>query len=396
MNKQAKRVLIGLGLGVVVVWLGVFWVAWRLFSTPLNTPVTFATWTPAGSAPAGGGANPGGGQDSAAVASAGENGTATNPQGADTGTNPSGTPGAATLPAPTHVPLLPTPDPNVRGVCQGPAVMYILLVGARKSVWDNSDTIRIVRVDFVKPEIVVVPIPRDLVVQLPEDFVERTGFGSPVKLASVNNLGSPAWLYDADRAGGALLMARVLELNFGVRIDHYVVIDGLAFDNFINDIGGLQICLPTAVVDEEQGANFPAGCQVLDGNATVLLARIRKDVGDFGRIERQHLILRSLLRQITTNPYIISQLPSLINKYRQRVLTSLSPRDISQLLCLFTYMNPQEEIHFLEVPRELLQEDTVNIYIGTEPTQAYGLVWGEDYLQWLHRALLGQLTSDEG
>lgn len=393
MSPRTKRLLIGLGVVAVLVWLGVFLVVWRLFRTPLGTPVTYATWTPAGNQ-----TGPASGQTTAPGT---REPIPTFPQATQEAAEvvgPEGTPTAtviaADLPQPTHIPRLPTPDPNVRGICEGPQVMYILAVGARKSVWDNSDTIRIIRVDFVKPEIVVVPIPRDLVVRLPEDFVERTGFGSPVKLASVNNLGSPAWLFDADRAGGALLMARVLDLNFGIRVDHYVVIDGLAFDNFINDIGGLQICLPTEVVDEEQGANFPAGCQVLDGNATVLLARIRKDVGDFGRIERQHLILRSLLRQIVTNPYTISQLPALINKYRQRVLTSFSPQDISQLLCLFTYLNPQEEIRFLEVPRELLQEGTVEIYIGTQPTEAYGLVWNEAYVQWLHKALLGELPQE--
>lgn len=259
------------------------------------------------------------------------------------------------------------------------------------NVWDNSDTIRVLRVDFVKPEVVVVPFPRDLIVELPQAFIDKTDFGSPVKLASVNNLGSPAWLQDADPAGGAILLAQVLEQNFGVRVDHYIALDGLIFDNFVNDIGGLPICLPEPVVDEEQGADFPAGCQVLDGHDALLLARIRKDVGDFGRIQRQHLIVRSLLRQITTNPYVIAQLPSLINKYRQRVLTSLTPQDITQLLCLFTRIDPQNDIRFLEVPQELFQDGAFEIYLGFEPVVAYGLKWDQNYVNWVQRALAGEI-----
>ncbi len=365
MSPKAKRILTALAASVVAVWLVVCGLAWRLYRSPLGTPLQIPTATPA-------------------PMEATPAPTATTPPSSNPQTPP------AVVASPTFTQPLPTATP-VKGMCGGPPVMYILIMGARMNVWDNSDTIRVIRVDFVKPEVVVIPFPRDLIVELPQEFVDKTGFGSPVKLASVNNLGSPAWLWDADPAGGVILLAQVLEQNFGVRVDHYVALDGLIFDNFVNDIGGLPICLPEPVVDEEQGANFPAGCQVLDGHDALLLARIRKDVGDFGRIERQHLIVKSLLKQMTTNPYVIAQLPALVNKYRQRVLTSLTPQDITQLLCLFTRIDPQNEIRFLEVPKELFQDGAYEIYLAFQPAVAYGLKWDQNYLDWVQKAMAGEI-----
>ncbi len=371
MNRKAKWILSGLGAGVLVVWTVVFVLAWRLFRTPLGTPLEYPT----------------------ATLSTASTSSPSTPEARPTEANPSASPSPTLANAAESTPILqPTlTSTPARGLCGGPPVMYILIMGARFNLWDNSDTIRVIRVDFLKPEVVVIPFPRDLIVELPEDFTAKTNFGSPVKLASVNNIGSPAWLWDADPAGGILLLARVLEENFGVRVDHYIALDGLIFDNFINDIGGVPICLPEPVIDEEQGANFQAGCQVLDGHDALLLARIRKDVGDFGRIERQHLIVKSILKQMTTNPYVIARLPSLVNKYRQRVLTSLTPQDITQLLCLFTHIDPQNEIQFLEVPKDLFQDGAYEIYIASQPVVSYGLKWDERYLDWVQRALAGEI-----
>ncbi len=371
-----QKWLLVLGAIVAVIWLGVGVMLWRAFRAPLGTPLTYPTSTPAPPATA-------------------TPMRATQPAGATKA------PAATKAPTPSQAPALPTeaaqalPSPTAapaRGMCGGPATMDILIIGGRTGIDDNADVIRIIRVDFTKPEVRVVPIPRDLVVELPEDFVERTGMGSPVKFSSISVIGSPAMDPEADRSGGAQLAARVLEKNFGLQVDHYILIDGLSFDNFINDIGGINVYLPYPIEDPDQNAHFPAGSLHLDGHDALLLARIRSDVGELGRIERQHMIVKAIIEKIVTDPNTLARLPSILNRYRKRVVTSLSLQEIAQLMCLFTHLDPDKEIVMYPPPKELLQPDNeAEIYFGSYRTQAFGLHWDERYARWLHDALEGRI-----
>lgn len=364
MTSQTRRVLLFLGLAVAVVWSVVCALLWRTFSAPLNTPLN----TPTATAPA--------------------TETPFRPTPSLAAMTPLPQTTATPIPVPTATPTL-TPTPG-RAMCGGPPVMTVLIIGTRSGIGDNSDTIRIVRVDFTKPEVVVVPVPRDLVVELPEDFVQQTKLGSPVKASAVNAIGTLV-KWRGSEAGGAILMAEVLETNFGVHVDHYVAVAGRVFDNFVNDIGGITVCLPAPVKDEEQNANFPAGCQRLDGHDALLLARIRSDVGELGRIERQHLIVNAVIRQIVSNPYVLARLPFLVEQYRQRVLTSLSPKDLVPLMCLFTRIDPQKQAVFLPVPEELLQETRDKVYFYDALMESDVLKWGDAYAQWMRDAVAGQI-----
>ncbi len=371
MPAQTRRFLLILGGIAAIVWGTVCFLAWRAFNAPLNTPLQTPTSAATNTPP-----------------------PSPTPAPKPTATAPVGTPVAAagTVQAsPTPLPPTSTFTPTpARGVCGGPATMNLLIIGTRTGIGDNSDTIRVVRIDFTKPEVIVIPIPRDLVVELPEEFVQKTKLGSPVKASAVNAIGTLT-RWRGSQAGGAILMAEVLQKNFGIRIDHYAAIHGLAFDNFINDIGGITVCLPAPVRDETQGADFPAGCQRLDGHDALLLARIRSDVGELGRIERQHAIVNAIIRQITSSPYVMARLPFLVDKYRRRVLTSLSPKDLTVLMCLFTRIDPQKQAIFLPVPRDLLQETRDQVYFYNALFEADVLKWDEAYAQWLRDAVEGKI-----
>ncbi len=293
---------------------------------------------------------------------------------------------ATPTPAPTFTPS-PTPEP----MCGGPANMMILTIGTNRGFYDLADVIRVVNVDFVNGEVYVVPLPRDLIVNLPPD---ATDYPSPQKINEGYFLGTPVWQWGANESGGAALMAQTLAYNFGISVDHYVVVSGEGFRKLVDAVGGVQVYLPAPVKDEGQAnADFPAGNQVLDGYHAWLLARIRKNVGDLGRIERQTMIVKSLLARITS-PQILPKLPELIDLYSVLVMTDLSPEQMSQLVCLLQKMdNPKEHFHFYSVPRDLLDEQGQIIYIGpnksTVPQDV--LVWDERYKQWLHDALVGKV-----
>ncbi len=287
-------------------------------------------------------------------------------------------------PAPTNTPT-PTPAP----MCGGPASMNILAIGTNRGFYDLADVIRVIRVDFVTGDVYVVPLPRDLKVDLPPKI---TTYPSPQKLNEGYFLGTPVWQWGAPRSGGAALLAQTLSYNFGITTDHYVVVSGRGFRDLVDAVGGIQIYLPAPVVDPGQAhANFPAGPQTLDGYHTWLLARIRKNVGDPGRIERQNMILQALLDRVTS-PAILPRLPEMAKLYSSLVMTDLSPQQISQLICLLQKMdNPKAHFHFYAVPRDLLKESAESVYAGQVKNIRDVLLWDERYKQWLHDAIEGKI-----
>ena len=304
---------------------------------------------------------------------------------------------AATTGAPTAAPSPTTPPtPTPEPLCGGPPQMRILVVGGRNGPQENSDLVRLVVIDFVKPEVRVVPFPRDLLVELPTEFVEQTGYGSPVKLASVNLVGSPFMVAGAQRGDGAILVARVLAQNFGVASDHYVAIGALLVDNFINAIGGITIYIPAEVDDPDNQAHFKPGYQTLDGHVAVLFARIRKDVGDLGRIERQSVVAKAVLQKILS-PSILPQIPELVNYFfnvRNDLITDLTPEDLSKFYCLAQHMTT-EDILFYTAPKDLLALEVEPIYIGNQQIYASVLRWDQRFVDWVHQALEGDIRPGE-
>ena len=305
------------------------------------------------------------------------------------------TPGAATATLPPDQPTATpsvTPTPTPEPLCGGPPQMRVLVVGGRFGPQENSDIVRVVVVDFVKPEVRVVPFPRDLLVELPPDFVERTGYGSPVKLASVNLVGSPFMNAQAQRGDGAVLVAQVLAQNFGVTTEHYAAIGGLLVDNFINAIGGITIYIPAEIDDPDNDAHFKPGYQTLDGHDAVLFARIRKDVGDLGRIERQTVVAKAVLQKLLS-PSILPQVPELVTYFyniRNDLITDLTPEDLSKFFCLAQHMST-DDIIFYSAPKDLLELDVRPIYVGQEQIYASVLLWDQRFLDWAQQALNGEI-----
>ncbi|NPA07333.1 MAG: LCP family protein [Chloroflexi bacterium] len=359
---------IGLGLTAVVLLLGWYW--W-------TTPITGGARLQPATATA---------PTTAVLAAAS---TPTQPP-------PTAEPSPTAAPA---TPVQPTPTPSPTPLCGGPARMNILFVGGRFDPQENGDVVRVIAVDFAQKQVRIVPFPRDLIVQLPQDFVERTGYGSPVKLASVNLLGGTYMDAQAERGDGAILTARVLELNFGVHSDRYIAVGGRVIDNFVDAIGGISVYIPTEINDPSQtGAHFKPGFQVLNGHDALLFTRIRYDVGDLGRIERQTIVAKAILKKLA-HPSMIDRAPEIIDYFirvRYDLITDLTPEDLNLLYCLGKMMDPDTDVIFYSVPKELLKLTVAPIYVGPYQFNASVLQWDERFVQWVHLALDGKVPPKMG
>jgi LCP family protein required for cell wall assembly len=139
--------------------------------------------------------------------------------------------------------------------------------------------------------------------------------------------------------GGFKTLNDTLEHNFGVRADHCVEVDFAGFRDIVNVLGGVDVELTQKEADylnkkgnwdNDQG-NFDwhltAGVNRLDGDQALAFSRIRALDSDWGRTNRQRVVLTALLNKAKTMD--ISQINDFINEVIPMIATDMTPSEIT-------------------------------------------------------------------
>jgi LCP family protein required for cell wall assembly len=212
---------------------------------------------------------------------------------------------AAVVATPVPVTPLPTPlvtpmprvTPTPRESWMGPQTFTFVALGVDQRddrEIPRTDTIMIGKVDLRAPRVSLVSIPRDLLVDIP-------GYGKD----RINS----AYVYGEqfkEQGGGIGLLQRTIEKSFGIRIDHFGMLDFQCFRTAVDAVGGVTINVPREIVDasyptEDYGTKlvkFETGLQRMDGERALEYARTRSADSDFHRIQRQQLIIAAMRDQV--------------------------------------------------------------------------------------------------
>ncbi len=247
-------------------------------------------------------------------------------------------------------PLLPAGIP----LCEGPAQLMLLVIGTdQMGGYERglADAIRVVKIDFVTPSIVVLAFPRDLWVPLPglegrgdlEEYFGNVTLADGTVLQGDYSRINVAYfygnLYDMP-GGGQTLMARTIYNNFGIPVENYVVMNMQVFEDVIDAIGGIDIDAPKDLNDYQKGWFFKKGWQHLDGQNALRYARIRHTDNDFGRIERQTQVMMAVRDKIT-QPEMLPNLALVSSNLMDEVITDLTKAKINSLICLAPHIKPE-------------------------------------------------------
>jgi LCP family protein required for cell wall assembly len=162
--------------------------------------------------------------------------------------------------------------------------LHVGTVGA-----DASDSLMLLHMGTGRP--VLISIPRDSYVSIP-------GHGE-------NKINA------ALAFGGPTLLVQTVEQVTGLRIDHYMGIGFGGLVSVVNTVGGVRICLPTAINDSYSGVKLSAGCHNLNGDQSLAFVRDRHSfaTSDLQRIQDQRAFLKALLDKATSpgvylNPFV--------------------------------------------------------------------------------------------
>jgi LCP family protein required for cell wall assembly len=123
---------------------------------------------------------------------------------------------------------------------------------------------------------------------------------------NVVSLPRDTWLASANtklnqiyaQSGADALRTAVSDLT-GVPVEHYVALDTAAVGILAAQVGGVEVCLRSAVSDQFSGADLPAGKQVINGEQAVAFLRQRHGLpgGDLDRIIRLQVFLQGVWRK---------------------------------------------------------------------------------------------------
>ena len=92
----------------------------------------------------------------------------------------------------------------------------------------------------------------------------------------------------------------------GIPIHYYAMVNLDGFVDIVDALGGVEIYVPSTVIDEEypneDGTSFerieiPAGVQKLDGHLALAYARTRNQDSDYFRMNRQRCVIEAIMEQ---------------------------------------------------------------------------------------------------
>ncbi len=176
----------------------------------------------------------------------------------------------------------------------------------------------------------------------------------------------PGWRVDRINAafghGDFQIMADTMEYNFGVRPDHYVLINFEGFKTIIDALGGISVQVAQPLSDERDGPgdfSVPAGSVNMDGETALWYVRSRGTSSDFDRTRREQEVLEAVFWKLLSLD-AITKAPELYEQYKQTVITDIGIVDILPLLPLAVDLGSSGNIHRFAVGPEQVDSYTTS------------------------------------
>lgn len=213
----------------------------------------------------------------------------------------------------------------------------------------RSDTNLLVHISADRKSTYVVSIPRDSMTKAPTDCADPT--------STVANGEVRRW-NDNFNQGGPACTVKTLEGLTGIYVDHVAVIDFSGFQSMVDGLGGVEVCLPEAVEDEDAQISLEAGRQRLTGKEALGYVRMRKTLGDgsdLQRIKRQQAFMASMAQEATKTSLLLR--PDRLYKFLDAATKSMTADDdlgLTKMMSIASSLKGlgTDEIVFVTVPTE--------------------------------------------
>ena len=226
----------------------------------------------------------------------------------------------------------------------GNSRINVLLLGMDSRAEDSddiprTDTMILFSMDPASRTAGMLSIPRDLWVEIPG--YDYSKINTAYRLGEVYNL----------EGRGPGLALRTVENLLGMEIDYYAIVDFNAFEDFIDELGGITVNVPQKIVIDPLGKQntetLKPGEHLLPGYLALAYARSRNSSGsDFDRAGRQQQVVMAIRDKILSTemlPTLIKNSPALYQSLSSGVSTNLTLMQLVRLAWIAQQI-PQENI----------------------------------------------------
>ncbi len=103
--------------------------------------------------------------------------------------------------------------------------------------------------------------------------------------------------------GGEACTIQQFEQITGIRIDHHVIVDFNGFQDMVDAVDGVEVCIPEEINDQAHGIHLAAGTREISGREALSYVRQRYAVGDgsdIGRMKRQQAFAASMANKVVS------------------------------------------------------------------------------------------------
>jgi len=212
-----------------------------------------------------------------------------------------------------------------------------------------ADVIMLMHVNEARDNAVVMSIPRDLMVPIPDCVSEEARsnlrFDDVMQINQSLNLGGPSCVLDT------------VQSLTNINIPHLGLIDFKGVIGMSEAIGGVEVCIANPISDPKSQLYLEAGTQVLEGEQALGFLRTRYGVGDgsdLSRISNQQVFLTSLVRKVMDENVLTSpiRLYSLATAAAENMRLSSSLTKLDTMVAMARQLNDVdlENISFLRLP----------------------------------------------
>jgi LCP family protein required for cell wall assembly len=241
---------------------------------------------------------------------------------------------------------------------------------------DCSDTILVAHISPGRHQVTVVSIPRDTMV--PMYACSPTGDlpgqqADPEALERIN--GTLA-------NGGPECVRETVEQQTGIYLDDVAMLDFTGFQQVINAVGGVNVCLPfpidnTISASGGTGLDLPAGKHHLWGAAALRFWRTRENIAngsDIDRIARDQYFMAQLVKGILHTGLLHSptKMYTVLTDVADNLTTDASDTDLLHIATSLSGVSPKD-IQFITAPWVVYPDDPNEVEFS-QP-QANALWW---------------------
>lgn len=243
------------------------------------------------------------------------------------------------------------------------ATTNILLIGTDTRPTDpnwqpKTDVLMVAVIDTVNLRAALLSFPRDLAVAIPGHEAHRINF---VYQFGIAKEGPP---------GGVALLKQVLHDEYGIRVDHWALIDFDGLQKIIDTLGGIKVKVACPLEDtiDEQHFVIPAGEIEMDYLTAKRYVQSRYSTSDTSRNVRQQRVLWAMVKKgFELNA--LDRIPELYDRLSHSIQTDMSVIDMLGFLPLVVQLDLNQ--HPERLRAEVLEPPAIYQWTSSEGAWLY-------------------------